>query len=766
MTFDNGNPCETSQFSSEKAKRLVEYLHGRYNAFADFTECRVNEAKDIVRFTVQPELSQLKAVDIRNSEPIAVHFDKQDKILPTVYAMREDFPRNISHLNLEKQGWPAHLCLYSEAYRDIKPFWTAARFVERIREWLKKTANGTLHEEGQPLEPLFFGYGQHIILPQELYNAAGEGVSIKRLLLMESGEAFYAMQVDRLPEGKLKNGKYPPTAFCVNLPPQEHRVISHTPLCLQEISQLMAKAGYNLFDDFYQSIKSGSLVIDNSVLNSPFCLIGWFPKKRNSDSAPETTDVWVFISTKNVAEILVDIGVYGSYSESRQSGNTMVASPLIGGRDTTKNGENVSVFILNPTFTLSPDLAAIFNGYEEASPQKVLAIGAGAIGSNIVLNSVKAGFGKWVLIDDDILLPHNLARHALDGTYLGWPKVEALKTAANESVSEKPVLEVLKTDFIQPKDENIDKIAEHLVDSEIILDMSASVSVARHIVHDTDSNARRISMFLSPSGKDFVILAEDKERKARLDLLEMLYYQEIMQNNDLKDHLATTSKTRYANSCRDLSSRISQDHVALHSAIGSRNLRKIASNDAACIKIYRTDDDMQTSSMVIPVEDFSSIEVGGWKVFISESAIKSLFAARKGKLPKETGGVLVGFFNVQHHMLYIVDMIGAIADSMEYPDAFIRGYKGLSERIKAIQDVTAGNLTYIGEWHSHPDRAKCWPSSEDQQVIQWIDEYMSAEGLPPIMLIVGDKGQLCVCIEQEAKILECRNVGKKLAIAV
>lgn len=140
MTFDNGNPCETSQFSSEKAKRLVEYLHGRYNAFADFTECRVNEAKDIVRFTVQPELSQLKAVDIRNSEPIAVHFDKQDKILPTVYAMREDFPRNISHLNLEKQGWPANLCLYSEAYRDIKPFWTAARFVERIREWLKKNS--------------------------------------------------------------------------------------------------------------------------------------------------------------------------------------------------------------------------------------------------------------------------------------------------------------------------------------------------------------------------------------------------------------------------------------------------------------------------------------------------------------------------------------------------------------------------------------------------------------------------------------------------
>lgn len=375
MTFDNGAICEASQFSSDKAVQLMMYLSGGYNAFAVLTECRSTEAMDIVCFTVQPELSQLTKEDIRRSEPIAVHFDKQDKILPVVYAMREDFPRQIPHLNLELEGWPANLCLYSEAYRDLKPFWTAARFVERIREWLKETANGTLHEKDQPLEPLFFGYGQHIILLQELYNTAGEGVSIKRILLIESGEALHAMQVDKLPEGyKPENGKYPPTAFCVKLPPQEHGVINHTPLCLQEIGKLMANAGYNLFDDFYQSIKSGSLVIDDSVLNSPFCIIGWFPKKRNSDSAPETTDVWVFISTKNVAEVLVDIGVYGSYSESRQSGNIMVASPLIGGRDTAKNGESVSVLILNPTFTLSHNLAAIFNGYQEASPQKILAI--------------------------------------------------------------------------------------------------------------------------------------------------------------------------------------------------------------------------------------------------------------------------------------------------------------------------------------------------------------------------------------------------------
>lgn len=759
MTFDNGNPCELSQFSSEKAVQLMMYLSGGYNAFAVLTECRSTEAMDIVCFTVQPELSQLTKEDIRRSEPIAVHFDKQDKILPVVYAMREDFPRQIPHLNLELEGWPANLCLYSEAYRDLKPFWTAARFVERIREWLKETANGTLHEKDQPLEPLFFGYGQNIILPQELYNAADEEISIKRILLIESGEALNAIQMDKLPEGyKSKNGKYPPTAFCVRLPPQEHGSISHTPLRLQDVGQFMAKAGYNIFEQLYQSIKSGASTIDDTVLNSSFCIIGWFPKTRNAAALPETTDVWVFFATKTVAEVLTDIGAYDSVGRTY--------SLRIGGRDANRNGENTEVIILNPTFMLSADLAAIFNGHEEASPQKILAVGAGAIGSNIVLNSVRAGFGKWVLVDDDIILPHNLARHALDGTYLGYPKAEAVKIAANASMSKEPVLEALKADFIQPKNDNSDKITGHLADSEIILDLSASVSVARYLSHDANSKARRISMFLTPSGKDLVILAEDKERRARLDMLEMLYYREIMQNSDLKDHLTTSSKTRYANSCRDLSSRISQDHVALHGAIGSRNLRKIASDDAAYIKIYRADDDMRTSSIVIPVEEFSSIKVAKWEVFISESALQSLFSARSGKLPKETGGILIGFFNMQYHTLYIVDIVGEIADSIEYPDAFIRGHGGLPEKIKAVQDRTAGNLTYVGEWHSHPDRSKCWPSNDDKKVIGWINDHMAAEGVPPVMLIVGDKAQLCVCIENGAKILEWKNAGEEFPVAV
>jgi tRNA A37 threonylcarbamoyladenosine dehydratase len=38
--------------------------------------------------------------------------------------------------------------------------------------------------------------------------------------------------------------------------------------------------------------------------------------------------------------------------------------------------------------------------------------GAGALGSQLMNNLSRAGFGRWTIVDNDKLLPHNLARNA------------------------------------------------------------------------------------------------------------------------------------------------------------------------------------------------------------------------------------------------------------------------------------------------------------------------------------------------------------------
>ena len=50
-------------------------------------------------------------------------------------------------------------------------------------------------------------------------------------------------------------------------------------------------------------------------------------------------------------------------------------------------------------------------------------MGAGALGSQVIITLARSGFGNWTIVDEDDLLPHNLARHALNGFYVGHRNV-------------------------------------------------------------------------------------------------------------------------------------------------------------------------------------------------------------------------------------------------------------------------------------------------------------------------------------------------------
>ena len=87
------------------------------------------------------------------------------------------------------------------------------------------------------------------------------------------------------------------------------------------------------------------------------------------------------------------------------------AVPILG-INQLKKGDTISVDMLNPIFSLSSESAAQLNGFSSRDQRTVTAVGLGALGSQVFMNLVRAGYGKWTLIDEDVLLPHNLARHS------------------------------------------------------------------------------------------------------------------------------------------------------------------------------------------------------------------------------------------------------------------------------------------------------------------------------------------------------------------
>lgn len=139
------------------------------------------------------------------------------------------------------------------------------------------------------------------------------------------------------------------------------------------------------------------------------------------------------------------------------------------------------------------------------------------------------------------------------------------------------------------------------------------------------------------------------------------------------------------------------------------------------------------------------VNKNGWNIKISPTLIEKLYTQRHASLPNETGGVLIGSYDFAHNICYIVDSIDSPSDSEEYPNAYIRGCKGLGDNISRIENITIGNLTYVGEWHSHPT-VSTQPSKDDLFLLSSIKNYTSSHGNPGCMLIVG-KGNYSLYFE-------------------
>ena len=169
---------------------------------------------------------------------------------------------------------------------------------------------------------------------------------------------------------------------------------------------------------------------------------------------------------------------------------------------------------------------------------------------------------------------------------------------ANSIAGDTDLFTALSVDVLAPGERNTD-IVKAFQNAEVILDMSTSIAVARKIAHNIESDARRMSLFLTPSGRALVLLAEDKGRTMPLDALEMQYYRAVANNNKLEKHFQTTgNRSRYGQSCRDITSTLPQNLVALHAAIGAQAIRNTISNHSAtaviwqeegCGKVERTD---------------------------------------------------------------------------------------------------------------------------------------------------------------------------------
>ena len=727
-----GDPIEPANLMISKARDLAMALGGGAIAYARLVECRRAGEIETVVFAVEVELGQLRAHPIRNFERVSASFLHGDDISPEVLALREDFPV-VPHLNLRPFERPRSLCLYDEPYSDLKRRWTSARFVERIREWLALTAKGKLHAADQPLEPLLLDAIGTIVLPAALSKGRVDTPPEQLAITVTGAKPGEYFLLTHEPAEQLGSQGLRFVASVHRGVPQQHGIIRRKPGNLRELAEFVGEAGLDLQGELQARLRAWleQSKKDGRLLDAWLALVLILPKTRSPGGVEEARDVWAFLSEEPIREIGRKLGVWDL------AGGTI--GLLLGDAPDVLGGD-AQVHLLNPSFRLTRDDAAALNGRSAAAPVKIAAVGVGALGSQVIMNLARGGFGAWTLIDHDRLMPHNLGRHALNGALVGCNKAEGVAHAANTLFEEEQPFAHVVADVLRP-DDKAEEVGGVLGGAEVILDMSASVTVARHLARGLDSPARRISLFLTPNGQDLVVLAEDRGRTIPLDSLEMQYYRAVATDEALAGHLGRSGhRVRYGRSCRDIASDIPQDQVALHAAIGSRGVRTVLADQDARIAIWRADDRGNVRRIDVEVAPAIGHDIAGWAVCTDATLVGRLAAIRVSKLPKETGGVLLGSFDLERRIIYVVDIIPSPPDSREWPTLYIRGCRGLKRKVEEIAERTDGMLEYIGEWHSHPKGCPTDPSPDDLTVLSWLAELMGADGLPAMMVIAGDDG--------------------------
>ena len=280
---------------------------------------------------------------------------------------------------------------------------------------------------------------------------------------------------------------------------------------------------------------------------------------------------------------------------------------------------------------------------------------------------------------------------------------------------------------------------EALQNAEFILDFSASVSVARELSEEIGI-PRVFSAFLTPGGGSLILHCEDTERMTRLDWLEAITLRAIVENTALKSCYSSEGREIwYGGACREVSTVIPNYKVSIFAAIAANSFTQQHEKRGALCDAFVLDPDSMGVTP-IRIESTQPIEVkcDDWIIRYDSVLIDSLKNMRSNHLPNETGGILLGIFDRERKVCSIVLGSDSPPDSCSWPTEYIRGVEGLKKYVDNVAEITAKQLQYVGEWHSHPRGYSSEPSELDRTAVANLKLVLGREGYPAIALIVSD----------------------------
>lgn len=647
---------------------------------------RLNASIEAVLITMKTGAPQAPAYDIRHEERLAVLFE--EGAAPAVVPLRREFPRAPHSYGLPMEvplSAPMVMCIDDRPWGDAISDYTGSEILRRISSWFRRAGNGEMNDDLQFVDPAFLPSPQTISMPGDLFekmvSSQSEPIFIALTSSLTDAKILLAKEYNEAKPPTSSGHEWVPyVSMSIGVSVTEKSGMYRPPSRLGHLRQSLQGSSPDLLEQLREHIQKlihGTTEENRRRLYDTRLIINILIDHE----AAGRIESMCLIPEATIGKMGVAFGLLNS-PMAEVEGYTI---SLIKGEVEEASLDEIQLVGANLCHAFDRVVAPQWAGRPALSGQAV-ALGAGAIGSNVLNHLVREGaFSSLCIIDDDHLRPHNLARHLLRSDRIGHPKASAV---ADELKCTRPDLEVscIETKFGTSLSAEVDAV---LADSDAIVDLTASVGASRQLSDQAD-RGRAACAFFNPTGDAVVVMVEDRGRDCDLATLEACYYSEIIRRDALRTHLRPSNQAVVSSGqCRATTSRIPSSDAAILSGLAARALSEGFQADGSSLSIRTLQRDGSVSAADGQLcEGVISRKIDGWWVRIPSSTATHLQELRGNAAPNETGGVLLGIVDHSRRRIEVVVGLPAPTDSVGTPTHFERGVRRLREQIEDVAGVS------------------------------------------------------------------------------
>lgn len=334
-------------------------------------------------------------------------------------------------------------------------------------------------------------------------------------------------------------------------------------------------------------------------------------------------------------------------------------------------------------------------------------LGCGSVGSKLALHSTRSGFPPTLLIDQELLAPHNVARHALFPRHCNL--FSKAKTLANEIAAfdaKKP--KVIVANFIG---HNLltEPLHSALNGSGKLLVNTTGSHAVRQYLAGSKFTARVIEGCLTSQGKVGILTTEGNDRNPNCDDLMVAAYDSLRINSCLSAPMShEESILRVGVGCNSVTLPMSDTCLSLITAgmsqvILNSHVQDLPEAGRVSVGLVGKDGmSVYWQHKTLQKTHLAKVSgLPGWTVRVLDIAHQKMITDVAKYPAVETGGLIVGRCSPIQREVIILDVLDAPSDSIRSPAKFVLGVDGLLDNIMQYNDSGANVLWCLGTWHSH-----------------------------------------------------------------